>query len=209
MNKPIKAKKCRQCKAEFIPRVNLQRVCSLPCALEYSRRPTKQRRSAAEALQRKKDRDAREALKPKAKWLSEAQSAFNSFIRVRDSHLPCVSCSGKNIDGTQGWKVGGAWDAGHYRSRGAASHLRFNTFNVHKQCKSCNGGSGNWGHTGNKTETITQAYRETLVQRIGLDRVERLEQDNQPRTFTVDYLKRVKAIFNRRARHYKKLREHG
>ena len=58
MNKPLKAKKCRHCKQEFIPRVSLQRVCSLPCALEYSRRPAKVRRSASEALQRKIDREA-------------------------------------------------------------------------------------------------------------------------------------------------------
>ncbi len=31
-------------------------------------------------------------------------------------------------------KLGGGFDAGHYRSRGAAPHLRFYTLNIHGQC---------------------------------------------------------------------------
>lgn len=49
-------------------------------------------------------------------------------------------------------------------------------------------------------------YRIALVRKIGQDRVENLENSNQPRTFDIDYAKRVKRIFSRRARHYKKIR---
>ena len=85
-------------------------------------------------------------------------------------------------------------DAGHYRSRGSAGHLRYNVFNIHAQCVKCNRfGSGN-----------AVDYRIELIKRIGLDRVERIENDNQYRKFTIDYLKRVKQIFNKRARYYEK-----
>ena len=43
-------------------------------------------------------------------------------------------------------------------------------------------------------------YRIRLIERIGLDRVEHLEADNEPRRFDIPYLKRIKSIFTRRAR---------
>lgn len=188
MNQQLKAKNCRHCKQEFIPRLSLQRVCSLPCALEYSRRPAKARKSASEALQRKIDREAREAIKPRSKWLSEAQSAFNQYIRFRDSHLPCVSCGQSPNEGQR--------HASHYRSVGAASHLRFNCWNVHASCAQCNSMK-----SGNVIE-----YRIALVKKIGADRVGALDQSNEAKKFDIEYLKRVKTIFARRARQYKKRR---
>jgi len=51
------------------------------------------------------------------------------------------------------------------------------------------------------------AYKNLLVI-FGLgNRVEVIEHDNTPRKFDIDYLKRVKAIFTRRARHFEKLRK--
>ncbi|MBN0856195.1 recombination protein NinG, partial [Pseudomonas aeruginosa] len=43
-------------------------------------------------------------------------------------------------------------------------------------------------------------YRIHLIERIGLDRVERLEADNELRRFDIPYLQRIKSIFTRRAR---------
>ncbi|WP_201030118.1 recombination protein NinG, partial [Salmonella enterica] len=109
-------------------------------------------------------------------------------IRIRDEGKPCVSC-GNPLMGKSNYLTGSAIDASHYRSRGAASHLKFNVFNVHSACTRCNRQL-----SGNAVE-----YRIRLVNRIGLERVERLEADNAPRRFDVTYLKRVKAIFSRRA----------
>ena len=83
-------------------------------------------------------------------------------------------------------------EAGHYRSRGSASHLRFNLFNIHLQCARCNRYL-----SGNVVE-----YRKELIKRIGLNRVEILENDNKPRKFDIEYLKRVKHIFTKRAKFY-------
>jgi hypothetical protein len=89
------------------------------------------------------------------------------------------------------------WDAGHYRSRGAASHLRFNLLNTQKQCNKCNRFL-----SGNIVE-----YRKELLNRIGEERLERLENDNEPRKFDREYLERVKKIFRKRTRIYKKIRK--
>ena len=61
-------------------------------------------------------------------------------------------------------------DAGHYRSTGSASHLRYHPDNCHAQCVHCN----RWG-AGKAVD-----YRIRLIRRIGPARVEELEADNTP-----------------------------
>ena len=95
-----------------------------------------------------------------------AQAAFNAYIRARDDGLPCISC---------GSITASRWDAGHFRSVGAAPHLRFNEDNVHRQCsRPCN-----------KDKSGDQLrYRAGLIARIGRERVEALENDNGIVRFT-------------------------
>ena len=152
-----------------------------------------QRESEKEGRQRR--RAKRESFKTKAQWDKEAQSAFNRYIRIRDEGKPCVSC-GNPLIGKSNYLTGSAIDASHYRSRGAASHLKFNVFNVHSACTRCNRQL-----SGNAVE-----YRIHLIERIGLDRVKRLESDNEPRRFDIPYLQRIKSIFTRRARALEKRR---
>ncbi|HHA1934023.1 TPA: recombination protein NinG [Enterobacter ludwigii] len=199
--KTPKPKTCPICSTEYIPRSSLQKVChNYKCAIAFN----KQRDAEIAAReQRKREREKsadlrqrREALKTRAEWEREAQAAFNRYIRMRDMHKECISHPGKLISNSN-YITGSAVDASHYRSRGAASHLRFNVFNVHSACTRCNRQL-----SGNAVE-----YRIRLIERIGLERVERLEADNDPRKFDIDYLKRVKSIFTRRARHYEKLRK--
>ncbi|HDR2785530.1 TPA: recombination protein NinG [Enterobacter sichuanensis] len=199
--KTPKPKTCPICSTEYIPRSSLQKVChNYKCAIAFN----KQRDAEIAAReQRKREREQiadlrqrREALKTRAEWEREAQAAFNRYIRMRDMYQECISHPGKLISNSN-YITGSAVDASHYRSRGAASHLRFNVFNVHAACTRCNRQlSGN-----------TVEYRIRLIERIGLERVDRLEADNEPRKFDIDYLKRVKSIFTRRARHYEKLRK--
>lgn len=202
----VKTKTCAICPGVFVPYRSTQRVCSPRCALEYNRRKDEAKRAKA---QRKQDREWKRANKPLRDLLKDAQGAVNAFVRYRDQGLPCISCGATEAEVEQGqsWKVGGCWDAGHYRTRGAASHLRFNLFNLHRQCKSCNLGSGKYGHNNGNAETIQQQYRANLVNKIGEHRVERLECDNEPRTFEREYLERITAIFRKRLRIYRKIRD--
>jgi len=199
--KPPKPKKCPICTTEYIPRSSLQKVChNYKCAMEFNRQVDE--RNAAreirkqERLQRDDLRQRRERLKGKSEWEKEAQAAFNRYIRWRDFGKDCASHDGPLISNSN-YLTGSAVDASHYLSRGARSHLRFNVFNVHSACTKCNRQL-----SGNAVE-----FRIRLIQRIGLERVERLEADNTPRKFDIEYLKRVKSIFTRRARHYEKLRK--
>lgn len=199
--KPPKPKKCPICSTEYIPRSSLQKVChNYKCAIAFNKKRDEEiaarEQRKQERLQRDDLRQRREKLKGVAEWQKEAQTAFNRYIRWRDYFCECASCGGQLI-GSSNYLTGSAVDASHYRSRGAASHLKFNVFNVHSACTRCNRQL-----SGNAVE-----FRMRLIRRIGLERVERLEADNTPRKFDIPYLQRVKSIFTRRARHYEKLRK--
>lgn len=100
--------------------------------------------------------------------LEQAQIQFNRFIRLRDAGKPCISCSR--------YVEMGQLDAGHYRSIGAAPELRFNEDNCHGQCRECNGFK-----SANKSE-----YRDSLIDKIGLKRVEEIERYHSPVNWTAE-----------------------
>jgi hypothetical protein len=169
-------------------KVQLSWFCSIDHAVKHGLKIASEKRAKKE---RAETRKAKESIKTKGQYVREAQAAVNKYIRARDFNKPCISCG--NLPEQ---KLGGTMDAGHYRSRGAAGHLRFNLLNIHAQCVKCNRyGSGN-----------VIDYRLSLINKIGLDNVEKLESDQTIKVFTIEYLQRVKKIFNRRARFYLKKR---
>lgn len=86
--------------------------------------------------------------------LKKAQTAFNRFIRNRDSGLPCISCGSMNTA-----------HASHFYAAGSYTGLRFNEDNCFAACISCN----TFKH-GNIHE-----YRQRLLQRIGKERLDKLD----------------------------------
>lgn len=168
----LKPKKCRVCRTEFLPSRPLQRACGLTCALELGK----------EGVRRKLAREKREGrvrLRSRRDWARLAQAQFNKFVRLRDRNKPCICC---------GWLPtkehaikGHSMDAGHYRSVGAAPQLRFNEDNCHAQAVQCNRHK-----SGNAIE-----YRQRLIDRIGPERVEALESNNEIRRFSIDELKGI------------------
>lgn len=196
--KPPKPKTCPICDTKYLPRSSLQKVChNYKCAIAFNKKRDEEialrEIRKQERLQRDELRQRRERLKTKSEWNREAQAAVNRFVFWRDYGKPCIACGRPLNYGVRG----GAVDASHYRSRGAAPHLRFNVFNNHAGCVHCNRDlSGN-----------LIPYRINLIEKISAFRVERIEHDNTPRKFDIAYLQRVKSIFTRRAKHYEKLRK--
>jgi hypothetical protein len=180
----LRERKCVICTERFKQARAMQKVCGPVCAAAHVRREK-------EKADRKKLREYRAANKKKGDYLSEAQTAFNAYIRYRDRNQPCICCGSFDASGAGG--VGGGWDAGHWLSRGHASHLRFHEQNVHKQRKGCNRPGG----------TTRARYREGLVRRIGLDAVvalERLEYAPTEKRWTVDELIAIKAEYRAKLR---------
>lgn len=185
MNKP-KMKSCKVCKNRFAPWNSLVQVCSYGCALEYGKRDdVKEKVSRAlRVIAKKEQREARERLKTRADWLKQTQAVFNQYIRLRDKDEPCISCQRHHT---------GQYHAGHYRSVGACSILRFHELNVHKQCSVCNNHK-----SGNAIE-----YRINLVKKIGVENVEWLESQNKPRRYEIDELKQIHAEYKLKIKEFK------
>lgn len=180
--KEPKPKRCKQCGKEFVPLRSTAIACSYPCAKAFvdakNQKLKEKTAKLAQKVERQITRERKLALKTRNEWIKEAQVSFNAYIRERDKDKPCICC-GKPLTLDA---VGGGFDAGHYRSTGSSPHLRFHEDNCHGQRKYCN----NW-RSGNAVD-----YRIGLINRIGLDRVEKLEADNEPRKYTIDELKQIK-----------------
>lgn len=176
-----KAKKCKACPSQFVPMKPMAVVCSPACALSLAKTKREKTEKTDLKLARKADKERRERLKTRGKWQAEAQAAFNRYIRARDQGKPCICC-GRHGNGQV---HGGEWDAGHYRSRGSAPHLRFDERNAHAQLKQCNRfASGN-----------VQGYRLGLIARFGVEFVEGIEADQTPRHYSIDDLIQIKKTY--------------
>ena len=89
---------------------------------------------------------------------------FSEFIRLRDAnngYVSCISCGKVTF-----WKD---CDAGHFIAKNSGMFFYFNEDDVHGQCGYCN----RFLH-GNLLN-----YRRRLVEKIGLDEVEKLEYQSQ------------------------------
>lgn len=183
-------KSCINCSKDFLPKyTTTQQACSLRCAASYA----KKQRLASKKQEREKDRKKRKELETIPELIRAAQREFNAYIRERDKDKPCICCGRPLGTGD----VGGAFDCGHYRSTGSASHLRFNEHNAHGQTKYCNRhGAGR-----------AVDYRVGLIARIGREAVEALESDNRIHRWTRDELRSIRDTYRAKVRGLKKEQE--
>jgi len=129
-----------------------------------------------------------------SEWLANAQTAVNTYVRMRDYNQPCISCGCESVGTFEGYIGAGGWDSGHYRSRGSAPHLRFNLNNIFRQCVRCNRNL-----SGNSVE-----MRKGMIERIGISKLEGIEMNNGYKKFDRTYCERLIKIFNKKARIQKK-----
>jgi len=157
-------RKCavRTCRNPFFPDRPFIRWCSDDCAHSLAMEKLAKQKAAIakddrakKSAERKADKEKAEQYKPLPYWLKKTERACNAYIRARDPDI-CISC---------GVTYSSAWQAGHYIAVGANATLRFNEFNINKQCIQCN-----MFEASNATN-----YRIGLIEKIGLEKVEWLE----------------------------------
>lgn len=193
----MKRSLCPHCRRRLEPAQKIHDECLAPWA---DAREAKAARVAAKAItmharaEKAKDRrrKAEQMTIPELKKLADRW--FGAFIRERDRKAghACIS-SGRPLD----WNAGNKVDAGHYRSKGAARHLRYHEDNCHAQTK-----QENRFKAGNAVD-----YRIRLIERIGVERVEALESNNEIHHWTKDELLAVIAKYRALANQMKKERE--
>ncbi len=196
-----KRKQCKFCKTHLVLKdalvVNssVEKVfCDWACVNQWLK--TDEAAKAGELVLKRDIRRRKDNLMTIHERMAEAQVAFNDYIRTRDRFKPCISCGAEPSE----FGRGGGRDAGHYKSRAskAGSRFRFHPLNCWAQCKRCN------RHlNGNMVD-----YRVNLVKRIGLETVEEIEQNQSPKKWGHTDLRRIKAIYKRKRKHYDRLRKH-
>jgi len=178
--KKIRIKMCKTCREKFQPDRMMQPCCSVKCALALVK--------VQKAKQRMRDdREAKQRLKPRSKWLKECQATFNKYIRLRDEGFPCISCN-RHHDGQ--------YHAGHFYTTSARPDLRFHPDNCFKQCSPCNTHlSGN-----------IHEYRPNLEEKIGKERLDALEVVGKS-DWDIDGIKAIKAEYQAKIKDLKASKE--
>jgi hypothetical protein len=172
-------RKCKNCNAEkranegFIAGVNF--VCDFECAnklaikarnkqREKTSIKAKQAQAESEKAANKQHRERRKEVKPLKYWQDRYQDLVNQYVvHVRDKDKPCCTC------GTTAPDI--KYDAGHYRTRKACPELRYDLFNIHKQCSvNCNQyGSG-----------MRAEYRDFITAVYGSEKLDWLNGKHEP-----------------------------
>ena len=176
---------CPHCRAKLETGQRIHSECIAPWAdaqAEKAKRADAKAARMAAKVERASIKARKEAIKTIPVLIKEAQREFNAYIRARDRDRPCISCGAPPPDLSA---LHSGRDAGHYRSTGSASHLRFHEDNVHAQCVHCN----QWG-AGRAVD-----YRIGLVARLDLARVEALEHNNTPHKWTNDELRGIRDTY--------------
>lgn len=205
--KQPRPKKCKNpaCGEKFVPARLGQHVCSYPCGLAIKELNQEKARKSLAQVQRREIQVRKEALKSRTDHLKDAEKAVRDYRRIYELSIGsgCISCgeSQESILAAQGWKTGGAFDAGHFLGKGARPELRLEPTNIWLQCKACN--SGSYMHA-RKAYTVSQGFRAGLIARIGLEAVEALEADHTPRKYETEQLKAITAEYRAKTKELKR-----
>ena len=160
----VAKKRCKYCKKYFPPEQMIKSPAGMFCTrehqIEFALDKNNQKKAKAKI---KKDEKKKHAKRKREFYENDlktrkvaAKQACHAYVRARDSGSACICC---------GRKLGDKFDAGHYLESGNNPRIRYDEDNIHGQSVYCNQYQG-----GNSDD-----YRGRLIEKIGLDRVERLE----------------------------------
>lgn len=182
--------------------------CSPMCALSLARSKRGKAEKVAMVKERRATKEKLEKLKTRGEWLAEAKRAIQQFRRLEElaKGRGCMSCGRPQheVIGGEGWKPGGAWDGGHFMSKGAHPELALEPLNIWLQCKSCNAGSGKYARKG---YTVNAAFEANLIEQEGAELVEWLKGPHEPKHYTTEELIAIKQEYTARVRELKASQE--
>jgi hypothetical protein len=174
-----RSSQCAVCLKPYLVLRMGQRVCGAVCARKFAK--------SVKAKGAKELRARKEALKTRTQWEGECKAIVQKIARLRDRHDGCISCH-------MGPDYRGQWHGSHFRPAGNHSAVELHLWNIHKSCAQCNKYKG-----GN-----IAGYRPRLVEKIGANRVEWLESQNQVTKRSgpayIEYLKRFKSVMGKKLR---------
>lgn len=199
-------RKCKVCRQPFQVFRSLQKICDgHECAtvmVERAQAKAARINARADAAD---TRAKKEATKSRPKLLAEAKVATQAFRRLEElaKGRGCMSCgrSQEEVMAGEGWKPGGAWDGGHFISKGTSPELALEPLNVWLQCKSCNAGSGKYARKG---YTVNKSFEANLIEAEGQALVDWLKGPHEPKKYAADQLRAIRDERRAMARELKK-----
>lgn len=170
-NSKIRCLHCREYHpADSVLRLPAGSFCSLQHAVDYGRAKAQKAREKAQI----KDRQVQKAKVKEGDIRHQhklTQSTVNRLCLLLDLGKPCISCGRPD----QGGRLR---NAGHFKSRGANSALRYDLLNLHGQCTHCN--LYNSG--------AVEGYRQGLLERYGSAILDYLDTAPRVRAWTAPEL---------------------
>lgn len=149
----LKKKPCKDCGETYTPTKQAQPRCKI-CVFKIQKEKLCNYKNKTLVNRTKKPQ------KPLKAKIDAEQARINKIVRERDANKPCISC-GKKMEE---WE----FNAGHYYARSQCESLRYDLDNIHGQCCWCNSKM-------TEDPKIPANYRKSLLERIGVERVARLD----------------------------------
>ncbi len=170
-NSKIRCLHCREYHpADSVLRLPAGSFCSLQHAVDYGRAKAQKAREKAQ-IKAEKAQKAQVKAGDIRHQNKLTQSTVNRLCLLLDSGKPCISCGRPD----QGGRMR---NAGHFKSRGANSGLRYDLLNIHGQCTHCN--LYNSG--------AVEGYRQGLLERYGSAILEYLDTAPRVKAWTAQEL---------------------
>ncbi len=183
-----KQRKCSCCRALFVPMMPMGRACSIKCAIEIAEKVRKIAENKAQRAERASNKAKLLEMEPAKYWRKKAKTAMHAYVRAIAEGGPCCSCDTILL---KLGRMGGDYDAGHFRPVSTAKHLEFDPRNIWGQCKPCNGTL----HRGN-----TREYERRLRIKKGDEFVDELLADNEQRHLKIPDYQAIEAEYKEKLR---------
>lgn len=170
----MKMKTCKACKKSFLPKRDFQNTCDYKCAIQHAKNLQAKKESKKKTQARRELKAFNESDKTVLK--RNAQMLVNRYARLRDERdrgLVCCTCNHRDS---------GQFDGGHFLPTSGYSAIRYNSNQIHLQCKNCNRFNGG----------MPKEYRVFMINKYGLEYVENLEsQKGVFRSYSVEYYQKL------------------
>jgi len=158
---------CKHCRGYFPRKTMVKypsgRFCTETHAVDWAINNRKRGQKIIKKIECKETRQKKKELMTRTEWYARLQTLVNQYVvHVRDKGKGCCTCGTKNNI---------KYDAGHCFTIAARSDIRFDLFNIHKQCSvQCNQhGSG-----------MRHEYKRFIVDTYGPLELMRLERVGRP-----------------------------
>lgn len=158
---------CKHCRGYFPRKTMVKypsgRFCTKLHAAEWAFENKKKGQKVIIKAERKETKRKKKELMTRSQWYDRLQTLVNQYVtKVRDVGKPCCTCGTTNNI---------KFDAGHLFTRKARPDIRFDLFNIHRQCSiQCNVYGAGMRHE----------YKQFIVDTYGPLELMRLERVGRP-----------------------------